>query len=52
MRNLFSLLTCAGVVLGVGLLGSITTMAATMYTPPERPIQKHLFWLVGNTRLL
>ena len=21
-------------------------MAATMYTPPDRPIQKHLFWLV------
>lgn len=33
-------------VLGVSLVGSISTMAATMYTPPDRSIQKHLFWLV------
>lgn len=33
-------------VLGVSLVGSISTMVATMYTPPDRPIQKHLFWLV------
>jgi len=36
------------VVLGVGLLGSITTMMGTMYTPPDRPIQKHLLWLGFN----
>jgi len=36
------------VVLGVGLLGSITTMMGAMYTPPDRPIQKHLFWLGFN----
>lgn len=35
-------------VLGVSLVGSISTMVATMYTPPDRPIQKHLFWLAFN----
>jgi hypothetical protein len=33
-------------ILGVSLVGSIATMAGAMYTPPERPIQKHLLWLV------
>lgn len=33
-------------VLGFSLVGSIATMAGAMYTPPERPIQKHLLWLV------
>ncbi|KXN88930.1 Growth hormone-inducible transmembrane protein [Leucoagaricus sp. SymC.cos] len=33
------------VVLGTSLVGSIATMAGTMYTPPERLIQKHLFWM-------
>lgn len=42
-------LPSVGVVLGVGLLGSISTMMGAMYTPPDRPIQKHLFWLVGRT---
>ncbi|KAF9444598.1 hypothetical protein P691DRAFT_807134 [Macrolepiota fuliginosa MF-IS2] len=36
------------VVLGVSLFGSIATMAGAMYTPPERPIQKHLLWLAFN----
>lgn len=36
------------VVLGASLLGSISTMAATMYTPPDKPIQKHLCWLAFN----
>lgn len=37
-----------GLVLGVSLVGSIGTMMGTFYTPPEKPIQKHLFWLVGS----
>jgi hypothetical protein len=36
-----------GVVLGVGLVGSIGSMMGTFYTPPDKPIQKHLFWLVS-----
>jgi hypothetical protein len=35
-----------GVVIGASLLGSIATMAGTMYTPPERPVRKHFLWLV------
>ncbi|EKM83978.1 hypothetical protein AGABI1DRAFT_31895 [Agaricus bisporus var. burnettii JB137-S8] len=35
-------------VLGFSLVGSIATMAGAMYTPPERPIQKHLLWLGFN----
>jgi growth hormone-inducible transmembrane protein len=35
-------------VLGVSLVGSIGTMMGTYYTPPEKTIQKHLFWLGFN----
>ncbi|KAF5368496.1 hypothetical protein D9758_002146 [Tetrapyrgos nigripes] len=35
-------------VLGVSLVGSIGTMMGVLYTPPERTIQKHLFWLGFN----
>lgn len=37
-----------GVVLGVSLAGSIATMMGTFYTPPEKAVQKHLFWLVSH----
>ncbi|KAF9055910.1 inhibitor of apoptosis-promoting Bax1-domain-containing protein [Panaeolus papilionaceus] len=36
------------VVLGVSLVGSIGTMMGTLYTPPEKTVQKHLFWLGFN----
>jgi len=36
------------VVLGVSLVGSIGTMMGVYYTPPEKTIQKHLFWLGFN----
>ncbi|KIY73521.1 Bax inhibitor family protein [Cylindrobasidium torrendii FP15055 ss-10] len=36
------------VVLGVGLVGGIGTMMGTIYTSPDKPIQKHLFWLAFN----
>jgi FtsH-binding integral membrane protein len=35
-------------VLGVSLVGSIGTMMGTMWTPPEKTVQKHLFWLAFN----
>jgi FtsH-binding integral membrane protein len=35
-------------VLGVSLVGSIGTMMGTFYTPPEKTVQKHLFWLGFN----
>ncbi len=35
-----------GLVLGVGLAGSIGTMIGTIRTSPENTMQKHLFWLV------
>jgi hypothetical protein len=36
-----------GVFLGVSLVGSIGTMMGTLYTPVDKPVQKHLFWLVS-----
>ncbi|KAG6873838.1 hypothetical protein C0995_010450 [Termitomyces sp. Mi166 len=36
------------VVLGVSLVGSIGSMMGVFYTPPEKTIQKHLFWLAFN----
>ncbi|RDB29533.1 Growth hormone-inducible transmembrane protein [Hypsizygus marmoreus] len=36
------------VVLGVSLVGGIGSMMGVFYTPPERPVQKHLFWLAFN----
>ncbi|TFK26706.1 hypothetical protein FA15DRAFT_667188 [Coprinopsis marcescibilis] len=36
------------VVLGISLVGSIGSMMGVYYTPPERPIQKHLCWLAFN----
>lgn len=36
------------VVLGVSLVGSIGTMMGVMYTPPERTVLKHAFWLAFN----
>ncbi|KAF9270725.1 hypothetical protein L218DRAFT_849083 [Marasmius fiardii PR-910] len=35
-------------VLGVSLVGSIGTMMGVFYTPPEKTVQKHLFWLGFN----
>ncbi|KAI9570369.1 Bax inhibitor family protein [Boletus coccyginus] len=35
-------------VLGVSLVGSIGSMMGVYYTPPERAVQKHLFWLGFN----
>ncbi|PPQ64242.1 hypothetical protein CVT24_008645 [Panaeolus cyanescens] len=35
-------------VLGVSLVGTIGTMMGTLYTPPEKTVQKHLFWLGFN----
>jgi hypothetical protein len=40
-----------GVVFGVSLAGSIATMMGTFYTPPEKGVQKHLFWLVSLVHL-
>lgn len=37
-----------GVVLGVGLVGSIGTMMGAIYTPPENRVLKHAFWLGFN----
>jgi hypothetical protein len=37
----------SGVVLGAGLAGSIGSMLGVFYTPPEKTMQKHLFWLVS-----
>lgn len=34
-------------VLGVSLVGSIGSMMGVLYTPPEKTVQKHLFWLVS-----
>lgn len=36
----------AGLVLGVSLAGSIGSMMGVFYTPPEKSLQKHAFWLV------
>ncbi|KAF8807997.1 hypothetical protein BYT27DRAFT_7097845 [Phlegmacium glaucopus] len=36
------------VFLGVSLVGSIGTMMGTLYTPADKPVQKHLFWLAFN----
>jgi len=36
------------VFLGVSLVGSIGTMMGTLYTPVDKPLQKHLFWLGFN----
>lgn len=36
------------VVLGVSLVGSIGAMMGTYFTPPEKTIQKHAFWLAFN----
>ncbi|KAF8167472.1 inhibitor of apoptosis-promoting Bax1-domain-containing protein, partial [Crassisporium funariophilum] len=36
------------VVLGVSLVGSIGSMMGVIYTPPEKTVQKHLFWLAFN----
>jgi FtsH-binding integral membrane protein len=36
------------VFLGVSLVGSIGTMMGTLYTPVDKPVQKHLFWLAFN----
>jgi len=36
------------VVLGVSLVGSIGTMMGVYYTPPEKTMQKHLFWMAFN----
>ncbi|KAG6846109.1 hypothetical protein H0H87_006473 [Tephrocybe sp. NHM501043] len=38
----------SGVVLGVSLVGSIGSMIGVFYTPPEKSVQKHLFWLAFN----
>ncbi|TFK77482.1 hypothetical protein BDN72DRAFT_753295 [Pluteus cervinus] len=35
-------------VLGVSLVGSIGSMMGVFYTPTDRPIQKHAFWLAFN----
>lgn len=35
-------------VLGVSLVGSIGSMMGVFFTPPERTVQKHLFWLAFN----
>ncbi|KAK1229778.1 hypothetical protein PQX77_001688 [Marasmius sp. AFHP31] len=35
-------------VLGVSLVGGIGTMMGVFYTPPEKTVQKHLFWLGFN----
>lgn len=35
-------------VLGVSLVGSIGSMMGVYYTPPEKTVQKHLFWLGFN----
>ncbi|KAI0066394.1 hypothetical protein BV25DRAFT_1970940 [Artomyces pyxidatus] len=35
-------------VLGVSLVGSIGSMMGVFYTPPEKTIQKHAFWLAFN----
>lgn len=35
-------------VLGVGLVGSVGTMLATYYTPPEKVVQKNLLWTAFN----
>ncbi|KAJ8518759.1 hypothetical protein ONZ45_g4200 [Pleurotus djamor] len=36
------------VVLGVSLVGSIGSMMGVYYTPPEKSVQKHAFWLAFN----
>ncbi|KAI6135492.1 Bax inhibitor family protein [Pisolithus croceorrhizus] len=35
-------------VLGVSLVGSIGTMMGVYFTPPEKSVQKHLFWAAFN----
>ncbi|EIW86930.1 hypothetical protein CONPUDRAFT_46117 [Coniophora puteana RWD-64-598 SS2] len=35
-------------VLGVSLVGSIGSMMGVYYTPPDKPVQKHLAWLAFN----
>lgn len=37
-----------GAVLGISLVGSIGSMMGVFYTPPEKTVQKHLFWLVSD----
>jgi FtsH-binding integral membrane protein len=36
------------VVLGLGVVGSVATMAGTLYMPPENYIAKHAFWAAFN----
>jgi hypothetical protein len=36
-----------GVVLGVGLAGSIGSMLGVFATSPEQTVSKHVFWLVS-----
>ncbi|KAG5647676.1 hypothetical protein DXG03_008399 [Asterophora parasitica] len=36
------------VVLGVSLVGGIGSMMGVFYTPPDKTLQKHLFWLAFN----
>jgi len=36
------------VVLGVSLVGSVGSMMGVYYTSPDKPVQKHLFWLAFN----
>ncbi|KAF8079016.1 Bax inhibitor family protein [Lyophyllum atratum] len=35
-------------VLGVSLVGGIGSILGVFYTPPEKTVQKHLFWLAFN----
>jgi len=35
-------------VLGVSLVGGIGSILGAYYTPPEKTVQKHLFWLTFN----
>lgn len=41
-------LCLTGLVLGVSLVGSIGSMMGVYYTPPDRTVQKHLFWLASH----
>jgi hypothetical protein len=47
IHNSFLSHLLVGVVLGVGLVGGIGSMMGVFYTPPEKTVQKHLFWLVS-----
>jgi hypothetical protein len=46
LRSVTDVIFLPGVVLGVGLAGSIGSMIGVFLTPPERTVQKHIFWLV------